>query len=261
MNIKEIIKKISPNLYYKLAYIKMHFYMRNFKNNHANTKIFYWLFDRKFDRKLNSQYNQDFLIKNTFFKDVNEWFFCDIWWNHPVNINNTLYFEENWWDWIAFDPLPGMKKLWDEKRKAKLYQYAVSNKSWKETFTVVKNVTWWEDMLSFIKDTNKANYNYKTEDIEVEKIKLVDFFEKNNILDIDFMSIDVEWHELNVIKWIDFKKVNINVILIENNFGWVGAECFYWNDEIRKIMKNNWYIFWWRIVWLDDIFIKKDFIY
>ena len=78
-------------------------------------------------------------------------FFCDIGGNHPLKINNTLYFEKLGWNGIAFEPLPHMEKLWAEHRKAKLFPFALSNSKGQVTFTVVKNATGWEDMLSFVK--------------------------------------------------------------------------------------------------------------
>ena len=71
------------------------------------------------------------------------------------------------------------------------------------------------------------------------------------------MSIDVEGHELNVLKGIDFEKVRINILTIENN---PPENSIYGDDNIRKIMFDNNYILWGRIVGLDDIYIHKDFI-
>jgi hypothetical protein len=71
------------------------------------------------------------------------------------------------------------------------------------------------------------------------------------------MSIDVEGHELNVLKGIDFNKVRINVLTIENN----PSYCSIYGDKnIRQIMFNSNYILWGRIIGLDDIYIHKDFI-
>ena len=41
------------------------------------------------------------------------------------------------------------------------------------------------------------------------------FLEENNFKDIDFMNLDVEGHESEVLKTIDFKKIKIRYICIE----------------------------------------------
>ena len=62
--------------------------------------------------------------------------------------------------------------------------------------------------------------------------------------------MDVEGHELNVLKGIDFAEVRINVCTIENN----SAPCSIYEDEnIRKLMIENNFVLWGRVVKLDDI--------
>ena len=74
---------------------------------------------------------------------------------------------------------------------------------------------------------------------------------------IDYLSLDVEGHELNVIKGIDFNQVKINVLTIENN-----PNCckIIGDENIRKIMFENNFILWGRILGLDDIYVNKSFI-
>lgn len=175
-----------------------------------------------------------------------------------MNINNTRYFEEIGWSGYVFEPLPYMKPLWEKYRKAKFFPFGASDKDGKVTFSVVKDATGWEDMLSFVKETRRdEDYGYETEEITIEVKPLKDVFENENITHIDYMSIDVEGHELNVLKGIDFSKVRINVLTIENN----PPCCSIFGDEnIRKLMFKNNYFLWGRIVGLDDIYVHKDFL-
>jgi FkbM family methyltransferase len=180
--------------------------------------------------------------------------------NHPLTINNTRYFEELGWSGYAFEPLPHMQLFWKKHRKAKFFPYAVSNNEGDVTLTMVKNVSGWEDMLSYVKETSNVNYDYNTEDIKVKTRTLKNVFREEGITVIDYMSIDVEGHELQVIKGIDFTKVKVKVLTIENNFGGAADGSHYGDDEIRNIMFDNDYILWGRIVGLDDIYVKSDFI-
>lgn len=125
MKIKKIARLLVPNLYTKLAKLKQYLIMRKFKKKYPETKIFE-VIDKK-DIKLYSQDNQDYIVYNNFFKDKKNGFFCDIGGNHPLKINNTLYFEELGWNGIAFEPLSQMASLWAEHRKAKLFPFALSD--------------------------------------------------------------------------------------------------------------------------------------
>jgi len=124
-------------------------------------------------------------------------------------------------------------------------------------FTVVKDTTGWEDMLSFVKETRNIDYGYETEDILVQTKIFKDIIEKEKIQQIDYLSLDVEGHELNVLKGIDFGKVRINVLTIENN----PEGCVIYGDEnIRKLMFENNYILWGRTIGLDDIYVHREFL-
>jgi len=250
--IKKIAKRSFPNLYQKLGNIKRNKIINKFKRNYPEVKLFFTE-----ERKLYSQHNQDYIVYNNFFRDKKDGIFCDVGGNHPLNINNTRYFEELGWNGYVFEPLPYMKPLWEKHRKAKFFPFGVSDKNDKLTFSIVKNVSGWEDMLSFVKETRDEDYGYETEEITIEVKPLKEVFEKENITHIDYMSIDVEGHELNVLKGIDFYKVRINVLTIENNYL---KNPIYGDDRIREIMFENGYIFWGRIVGLDDIFVHKEFL-
>ena len=250
--IKKIARKAFPSLYQKLGNIKSKNIIKKFQKKYPNAKLFY-----NEDRKLYSQDNQDYIVYNNFFKNKKDGVFCDVGGNHPLNINNTRYFEELGWSGYAFEPLPHMQSLWEKHRKAIFFPFGASDKEDELTFSIVKNTTGWEDMLSFVKDTRDEDYGYETEDITIKVKPLKDVFEEENITYIDYMSIDVEGHELNVLKGIDFDKVRINVLTIENN----PPCCSIFGDEnIRRIMFQNDYILWGRMVGLDDIYVHRDFL-
>tara|TARA_B100000795_G_C22392759_1_gene284025 strand:- start:7 stop:513 length:507 start_codon:yes stop_codon:yes gene_type:complete len=68
--------------------------------------------------------------------------------------------------------------------------------------------------LSFL----KKHHNIKEEEISKQEImtkRLDKILDNYNFNEIDFMNIDVEGHELNVLKTIDFLKYNIKFICIE----------------------------------------------
>ena len=198
-----------------MAYYKMLFQMRRFKKKYPESNLFYNLFKDE-DRVHYSQHNQDHIVYFNFFNNKKDGVFCDVGGNHPLKINNTRYFEELGWTGYAFEPLPHMQALWQQHRKAKFFPYAASDSEGEVTFTVVKDVSGWEDMLSYVKETSSVNYDYKTNDITVKTRPLKEVFKDENVTDIDFMSIDVEGHELEVINGIEFKQALFGIWLSEN---------------------------------------------
>ena len=88
---------------------------------------------------------------------------------------------------------------------------------------------------------------------------------KFKVLDLDFLSIDVEGHELNVIKGLDLEKYPVKVIVIEHQDLKMKKVEFYNQDierttqsDIYKYMKSKNYVL---INWLhsDLVFINKKF--
>lgn len=251
---KSNIEIMFPPIFILVRRIKGWYKIVKFKIKYPRTRAFV-----KPDPLLYSQENQDYIIYNHFFKKKVNGVYCDVGGNHPVKFNNTKYFEEQGWDGYVFEPLPHMKKLWSLHRKAKYFPYAASDKKETVKLSIVDNIEGWEDMLSFVsKNNNKDKLKGRlTKDIEIQAIPLKEVFKKESIERIDYMSIDVEGHELSVLKGIDFDNVRISVLSIENNSS---PNVFYGDPVIRDILLNNGYIYWGRILYLDDIFVHKDFM-
>ena len=82
--------------------------------------------------------------------------------------------------------------------------------------------------------------NSKIKKTKIRTRKLEDILKKYDFFDIDFMNLDIEGHELNVLKNLNFKKIKIKVICIEmiNHDRLSKAH----NGKILKILKKNGYI-------------------
>ena len=198
-----------------------------------------------------SQHGQDYFIYKTFFQNIRNGIFFDIGANHPIIHNNTYLFEKNGWSGFAFEPVSKAKDLWEKYRKTRFFPYAVSSKTEKLKFDIYHLYD--IPQTSFVNRKENHSQLYKT--IEVDGISIKDFCKKENISHIDFMSIDVEGHDLEVLEGIDFKKININVLTIENN-----REPAIGDKKIREFMENHGYIFYARVHYLDDIYVHKNYL-
>ena len=176
----------------------------------------------------NSQDNQDKYLETTIFKGYKNGIYVDVGAHDGVTINNTLYFEKNNnWTGINIEPL---KKVFDKlviNRPTNInLNCAVCNNDGETEFICNTGYT---EMISGIKDTfdirhfqRLENENRQmgstTEIIKVNTHKLETIFDKNNISKVNYLSIDVEGAEFEVIKSINFNKVFIDVIGFENNY-------------------------------------------
>ena len=114
--------------------------------------------------------------------------------------------------------------------------------------------------LSGVAGFNKATNTATTK--HVPQRRLDEILHEHGIVDVDYLSIDVEGYEMNVLEGLDFSKVNVRVIGIENDLAFkslpligkrLGLEIG--QNRIRRFLKSKGYKYVARIV-SDDFFVK-----
>lgn len=198
-----------------------------------------------------SQCGQDAFIYQMVFGAKKEGFFLDVGGNNPIEINNTYLLEQKGWTGMAFEPVKAQAERWGGgTRSTPCYNIAIGDKEGEVEFTEM-NV----DAFSGI-DTAK----YYTKDIsavttyKVKQRTLANILKEKEIKHVDFVSIDVEGYEMNVLKGIDFEAVDITCFCIENNRdGQIMPDM-----ELRKFMIQKGYKLVARLL-IDDVFIKESY--
>ena len=176
----------------------------------------------------NSQEKQDEYLETNIFKGYKNGFYMDVGAHDGVSINNTLYFEKyNNWTGINVEPI---KSVYDNlviNRPNNInINCAVCNNDGDAEF--ICNVGYTE-MISGLKncfdDRHYQRLNYenelmgsKTNLININTKRIESICDEHNIKHINYLSIDVEGAEFEVIKSINFDKVFIDVIGFENNY-------------------------------------------
>ena len=176
-----------------------------------------------------SQYAQDEYIYNAFFKNKTEpGFFLEIGADDGVRFSNCKFFEDTLnWNGIAIE---ARKEAYDKlvtNRKCVCLNVALSDKEEETNFLELKGygiglselIDKYDDRhIKRIREEIK-NPEHKGQNIvKVKTIKLNNILDQHNILNIDFLSIDTEGSELDILNILDFKKYNIDVITIEDNY-------------------------------------------
>jgi FkbM family methyltransferase len=175
-----------------------------------------------------SQDNQDKYLEENVFKGYKNGFYIDVGAHDGISINNTLYFSKNnGWKGINVEPIKSVyDKLKSNRPNDININCAICNSNGETEFICNEGYT---EMISGIKDTfdprhlQRLNFENKhmggsTEIIKVNTKKIETICYENNISHVNYLSIDVEGAEFEVIKSINFDKVFIDVIGFENNY-------------------------------------------
>ena len=215
--------------------------------------------------KYASQYRQDEFVDKHIFKGKKGLKFLDVGAYDGVKINNTYAFEQ-YYDWtgICIEANPIIYPELENNRKCITVGKALSDK--RETRKFVK-ITGYGRMFSTFLDGMKPEHHQRIENgikqhpifegkpttkeiIDVECVPLMDVLDEHKFYDIDFMSIDIEGFEELILTSVDWEKVNIGVILYENN---------YHGERIYNFMKKFGYERFARLT-IDDVLVKKGYL-
>lgn len=177
--------------------------------------------------KYYSQYKQDEILNNQIFRNFRNGVFLDIGAHDGETLSNSLFFEEELgWSGICFEPIPEIFEKLKQRRKCICINAPVYNK--KTSVNFLKN-NGYTEMLSGILETYDSNhkqritdenkqYGGESETIQLETVLLNDVLEEYDIKTIDYLSIDTEGSEFEILSSIDYEKYNINVISVEVNY-------------------------------------------
>lgn len=153
--------------------------------------------------------------------------FVDIGANDGVSGSNTLFFErELGWSGLAVEPIPSAFEKCRQNRQCHLLNACVSDQNGQAQFLEVAGPA---QMLSGLE--NKLNRRHlrrirrnvgrqggTVRRINVETITWHTALERFGIRNVDFLSLDTEGGELDILRSIDFNRTPVNVISVENNY-------------------------------------------
>lgn len=175
-----------------------------------------------------SQDKQDEFLETVVFKGYKNGYFVDVGAHDGVSLNNSLYFEKSHnWSGINIEPIKTVyDKLSINRPNCANINCAVSNNDGETEFMCCTGRT---EMLSGIKATYDARHINRvqlenqifqgtSQTIIVPTKRLETILDEYNVSHINYLSIDVEGAEFEVIKSINFDKVFIDVIGFENNY-------------------------------------------
>jgi len=224
-----------------------------------NLFLYYNIYIRNFKFFFNnSQFGEDKKIIKLF-KGKKKGTYLDLGCFHPIRQNNTYLFYRLGWRGVNIDLNPLTIELFNIARPDDINICAAisSKKGSKNLFfdhelstlnTINKNHT-----IFLKKAFGKTNFKKR----KIKTNTLNNILKENNVKKIDFMNIDIEGNELEVLKALNFKKLDIKIICIEIvNYDFYSINIKINKKKIFNILKKNDYHLKFK-TFVNYIFIKK----
>lgn len=171
--------------------------------------------------KATSQLGQDlWVLEKTGFK--RNGFFVEFGATEGVLLSNTWLLENEFgWAGICAEPNPNLYDKLKANRNCIVSDDCIAGETGDEVDFILAEeygaITDYAD-IDHHKDLRKAYFNQGNV-IKVKTISLDDFLEKHNApKTIDYLSIDTEGNEFDILKEFPFDKWNIKLITVEHNF-------------------------------------------
>jgi FkbM family methyltransferase len=188
-----------------------------------------------------SQLNQDLWILSKFDKNF-KGFFVDIGANDGITINNSYLLEQNGWNGVCIEPnIHEFNKL-NESRKSNNYQVCISDFNGKCYFE--ENGFFGKILGKNAGNTDCFTLEYFLDSIDAPKI-------------IDYLSIDVEGGEYDIIKDFPFEKYFIKYITVEHN---AYGHNFALKNNLYSVLSNYFNIEKENVEGFEDWYVNKKMI-
>jgi FkbM family methyltransferase len=203
-----------------------------------------------------SQYGQDKFVAEHVFPGKEEGVFVDVGANDGVTLSNSYFFEtKRKWTGLCVEPLPEVFEMLRESRpKSFCENVCIADAEGTLDFARVEGV----DALSGIAEKMDGRHRRRiakekgrVEMLRLPAVRLRTLLDKHGIDRIDFLSIDTEGSELDVVRSIDFGKTSVGVICAENNSG---------KREVRRHLQSNGFEYILTLGDLDDLYVHRSLL-
>ena len=211
-------------------------------------------------RKQYSQWGEDFFI-NSFFKNNNNGIYLDIGCFHPYMYSNTCLLHKKGWSGVNIDLDEKNIKLFNLERPndINICKCISSDNSEKDLFFFHPG----SPINSLEKKTVKDKSNFSLK--KIKTFTLNSILEDHKIRNIDYFNLDVEGHEIDILKNFDIKYYKPKVISVEF-IDYQMKKLEFKNNDINRVLQSDLYKYFISndyhfVNWshADLIFVHKDF--
>jgi len=180
--------------------------------------VYEHLIKKAHNLRFSAQFSQD-IMSYLFFNGKKDGFYIEIGAHDGYNGSTTYWAEQLGWNGICVEP---QKKTFEQLRKCRnctLYNFAISDKTQKDVEFITFPEISTRNGISSTMSRRHIEEAKKLSSIQATTIDTITFDDMMkdfpNIAHVDFLSIDTEGHEMNVLRSIDFNKYSFGFITIE----------------------------------------------
>lgn len=198
-------------------------------------------------------FNLDFLYKNDSYSQegedlivakllngVTKGLYVDVGAYHPFKLSNTYLLYKQGLRGINIDPSPTSKKLFEKARPADTFiNTAISNKSRTLNYYIFESEPLNTLSEKQAKTIRKSKQSKLVRTLKIKTQKLSDILEKHANNKIDFLNIDVEGLELEVLNSLNLKKFKPKIIAVENLGSKIEVEKMLIKHKYNKVAQTN----------------------
>lgn len=206
----------------------------------------------RLDARYYSQIGQD-EIAQQLLNDKANGVFVDIGAYDGIRYSNTAFFEkERGWTGICVEPLPHIFPQLVQNRSCICVNGCIAPRAGREPFLKITNTCPnGPEMLSGLVDQYQKKHAERVvfevtqnrahaDIIEVECFNFNDLMMTHSMTTIDFLSIDTEGGERRILESIDYSRIDINVITVENPYDDKGIELLLASKGFIHVKKVEW---------------------
>ena len=174
-----------------------------------------------------SQHQQDAIAMQQFFPGKRDGVFVEIGAHDGRDYTNTLLLEELGWTGMLIEANPKVYEMLVVNRPNSINVFgAAYNRDGTIDFRQLDGYT---QMLSGIVESVEPQHVQRMQEemavmggseqiVSVPCFEITSLLERHGLVSIDYMSIDVEGAELQILGSLDFSRVSVKVLQIENNY-------------------------------------------
>ena len=185
-----------------------------------------------------------------FFQGKELGFFIEVGANEPDLIfSQTFHLEKNYnWKGILIEPIDYLyDKLKQVRTGAKAFQVACTSEEKTGIATLKIPVSGDHEITGHacLEVNVDHSLQHKTRNVEVEAVTLNSILDSEKVNKVDFLSIDVEGTELDVLKGFDLWKYSPKLIIIEDRMVFLSKHLHlkkHGYQIFRRTGFNNWYV-------------------
>lgn len=178
-----------------------------------------------------------------FFGKSNEGYFLDIGANHPKNSSQTWHLEQKGWRGVLVEPIAELcEQLRQDRPRSITVQAAcgAAEQRGQAKFHIADGLA-----CSTLEENGvSANVSFiRTDTVDLKTLD--EILEEINPPDIDFVSIDVEGSQLNVLRGFDLVKYRPKLLLVEDHLYNLKTHRYLRQHNYylaKRTSRNSWYV-------------------